>query len=297
MDDKILAEELAKRRAAPTTAGGTPDSESDSTGESSPSERVGSTLEQVAELPEDLTKDPRVRKWQSAYDKRIAALQKRIQELEAAASASASTTAAGAATSTDRSTPPPSDPRLQQERDALLTQFDEAQKAYEQLSQEGKVTEAVAAGVRLERLAERLFDLDLRLGAAKYGLSYDELVADARKAHEEGEITDGLSLDYWLLRRAYAHPYRDREQRLAEQERQLAEREKQLAAREQAIEEEIRRRVAEMLQKSGATSVPAITGGTPSRKQQLLDALRTADLYTALAIRRQLAALEEEENA
>ncbi|MDW8383131.1 MAG: hypothetical protein RMN51_13610, partial [Verrucomicrobiota bacterium] len=168
-------------------------------------------------------------------------------------------------------TPSQPDPQWLRERDTLLKEFDEAQKAYDELVQGGKVAEAVTAGIRLQRLSERLFDLDLRLGAAKYGLSYDEVLEAARQAHDEGEITDGLSLDYWLLRQAYERVS------LSDREKALAEREQALAKREQQIEEEVQRRVAEALQRSGATNIPTLAGGTPSRRQQLEQALKGAD--------------------
>lgn len=210
----------------------------------------------ATEADDDLTRDPRFRRWQSVYDKRIAELTKQIQVLQSQLAQS------GSAPSVSR--------------DELARQYAELEAQYRQAVEAQRTEEAVELGLRLHRVADRIFEHDLQARAQQYGLNPAEVRPLVEKARDNGEVYDPNTLDAFLVRLAF-----DRTQRtFSQREQELLKREEALKAKEAELENAIRRAVAEQLQALGLTDMTGLQPGA----RRTPDLSQARSVYEALTI-------------
>ena len=264
MEGKTDLDLLAAQLAASSPKAQTPEPSESPQGQASGTPGVGEESGQGAGQPEastkedDLTADPRFRRWQSTYDKKIAELEATIRRLQS-----------------QSSTAPTSN------RDDLASTYAELEQQYQQALSNNNAAEAVNIGLRMSKIAERIFEIDLAQKAQEYGLDFNSVRPLAVAARDRGEVYDPATLDAFLLKHAYEQArgsYRQRENELAERESALAQREKEL---DRLIQEQVQKAVAETLQRMGLTDMPNLPSGT---KRPDVDLSKATSVFEALTI-------------
>jgi hypothetical protein len=202
-------------------------------------EDVAGTLaepEEAPALPEDLTQDERVRKWQSAVDKKRAEDQKRIADLEAKLAA------AEKQATTQVSDDPI--PKLDKERDKMLEEYTSVSNAMAK----AKGDERDALVVKQWQLRRKIYDADVQRYAYMHGADPDD--PKFAEAYDSNEIRGPQDVERLALLLAKGGSGIDK------RAESLKKREAALKEREEAIETLLKQERAKLRRELGLDDVP-----------------------------------------
>ena len=147
----------------------------DSQGESGAPDTTGADLQ-------DLDQDPRFRAWKSKMDKQIAERDHQLAQLQQAQVIA-------------------DDPNvLTQQRTRLYQTWQQAQTAAERAQEEGDNDTFLAAATQAARLADKVFETDVKLTAARRNVKMTPALRQTLdEAYENGGIRGPQDIDYILL--------------------------------------------------------------------------------------------------
>lgn len=218
---------------------------------------------------QDLDQVPEFRQWKSVMDKKLAEKEAELARLRGQAQ-------------TDDPT------RLTSQRNSLLTKYQQAEQAAAAAKDDGDEDNMLAAAAQAARLADKIFETDVRLAAHKRGLNAND--PDLRQmldeAYENGEISGPQDIDYLMLTFNERKP----------QGKQAVTPDK-LPDLSEWLEDTKKKLELELRAKMGL-GVPGVSPGAPpgNRAKILRDmevAKQAGDGQTYLGLKRQLLNLEE----
>ena len=207
-----------------------------------------STPDSTPTLPDDLTSDERVRKWQSAYDKKLAAERARIAELEAKLA---------------ERTPSPEPEKAKELESSRNERLEEWRKLQDKLK-EASGAERDALAVQEWQTRRAIYDLDVQRYALQYGADPDDELF--KTAFDSGEVQSPRDVERLALLQVWKRGLGGLDKRQAE----LDAREAEIAKREKEIDNRLKEERAKLRRELGLNDVP---GAGEARKPSEFDSV------------------------